>query len=381
MSAAVASEEGYAARVWRRFGRDIFARAGLGVVLVLSVMAAFAPFLANSHALVRFADGHWSSPALRSMEMIEWRFLLYFLLVLTAWLLRRRWAGHPRAGFVALVLALALIEGLLRLVHPVNDPSNDRTRPAAFKLLAPIPYSPIETTDAVFVAPGGAHWCGTDSTGRDIASRMVHGARTSLSIGFVSQGVALLIGLTLGGVAGYFRGWADIAIFRFVEIVECFPSLLLILVVISMTNSANNMFVIMVVIGLTSWTGMARLVRGEFLRLSVQPFTQAAQALGAGHLRIIVRHLLPNALGPIGVVATFGVASAILIESSLSFLGFGMQAPTPSWGDILSESRRYIDFAWWLALFPGCAILLTVTSYNFVGEGLRDAVDPRLQVK
>ena len=381
MSAATIQEEGYAARVWRRFGRDAFARAGLGVVLVLSVMAAFAPFLANSHAIVRLADGHWSSPALRSMEIIEWRFLLYFLLVLGAWLLRRTWLPHPRAGLAAIILSLGLIEGSLHFVHPVNDPTNDRTRPATFKLLAPIPFSPIETTDDAFVAPGAAHWCGTDSTGRDIASRMVHGARTSLSIGFVSQGVALVIGLTLGGLAGYFRGWLDIAIFRFVEIVECFPSLLLILVVISLFNSANNMFVIMVVIGLTSWTGMARLVRGEFLRLSVQPFTQAAQALGAGHGRILLRHLLPNALGPIGVSATFGVASAILIESSLSFLGFGMQAPTPSWGDILSESRRYIDFAWWLALFPGAAILLTVTSYNFVGEGLRDAVDPRLQVK
>ena len=126
---------------------------------------------------------------------------------------------------------------------------------------------------------------------------------------------------------------------------------------------------------------MARLVRGEFLRLSDQPFTQAAQAVGASDFRVIVRHLLPNALGPILVIGTFGVASAILVESSLSFLGFGMQAPTPSWGDILAESRRYIDFAWWLAFFPGLAILITIMAYNFVGEGLRDAVDPRLRVK
>ena len=151
--------------------------------------------------------------------------------------------------------------------------------------------------------------------------------------------------------------------------------------VVSLCDAANNMIIIMVVIGLTGWTGVARLVRGEFLRLGGQPFPQAAQALGASDLRIIVRHLLPNSLGPILVTATFGVASAILIESSLSFLGFGMQAPTPSWGDLLSEARKYIDFAWWLAFFPGAAILVTIMSYNFVGEGLRDAVDPRLRVK
>jgi peptide/nickel transport system permease protein len=162
---------------------------------------------------------------------------------------------------------------------------------------------------------------------------------------------------------------------------DCFPPLLLILAVVGLAPTQNNMFYIMAVIGLTSWTGLARLVRGEFLRLSSQPFPQAARALGASDFRVIVQHLLPNALGPILVSATFGVASAILIESSLSFLGFGMQAPTPSWGDILSDARRYIDFAWWLAFFPGLAILITLVSYNFVGEGLRDAVDPRLKVK
>jgi len=158
-------------------------------------------------------------------------------------------------------------------------------------------------------------------------------------------------------------------------------ALLLILVAISLFESQNNMFYIMAVIGLTSWTGVARLVRGEFLRLSAQPFTLAARAIGASDFRIISRHLLPNSLGPVMVAGTFGVASAILLESSLSFLGFGMQAPTPSWGDILSDARRYIDFAWWLAFFPGLAILITIMSYNFVGEGLRDAVDPRLRVK
>jgi len=267
------------------------------------------------------------------------------------------------------------------LHHPINDSTNDRDRAASFKLMPPIVYSPIESTLDQFAPPSRRHPCGTDSTGRDIAARLLHGARISLSIGFVSQTIALSIGILFGGLAGYYRGWSDIVVCRFIEIMDCFPSLLLILVIISFTGSQNNIFVIMAVIGFTSWTGVARLVRGEFLRLSAQPFTLAAKAVGAGDARIILRHLLPNSLGPILVVGTFGVASAILIESSLSFLGFGMQAPTPSWGDILSESRRYIDFAWWLAFFPGLAILITIMSYNFVGEGLRDAVDPRLRVK
>jgi peptide/nickel transport system permease protein len=210
---------------------------------------------------------------------------------------------------------------------------------------------------------------------------MLHGARISLSIGFVAQGIALIIGVTLGATAGYYRRWVDIVICRFIEVMECFPPLLLILVVISITDSQNNMMVIMAVIGFIGWTGTARLVRGEFLRLGGQSFPQAARALGAGDLRIILWHLLPNSLGPILVTATFGVASAILAESSLSFLGFGMQAPMASWGGILNEGQKYIDFAWWLAFFPGVAMLVTIMSYNFVGEGLRDAVDPRLRVK
>jgi len=276
---------------------------------------------------------------------------------------------------------VVLVEIILAVTHPINDPTNDRDRAASFKIMPLIPWSPIESTPDQFVPPSWKHLCGTDSTGRDIAARMLHGARTSLSIGFVAQSISLTIGVALGGIAGYYRGWLDIGICRFIEIMDCFPPLLLILVAISLFDSQNNMFYIMAVIGITSWTGVARLVRGEFLRLSAQPFTLAAQAIGASDFRIIVRHLLPNSLGPILVAGTFGVASAILIESSLSFLGFGMQAPTPSWGDILSQARSYIDFAWWLAFFPGLAILITIMSYNFVGEGLRDAVDPRLRVK
>ncbi len=392
MNAPSPTEESYSRRLWHRFKSDLFARCGLGIIIFLFIVAALAPFIANSHALVRIADGKTTFPVLRSMEPIEWRFLAYVALAGFGFLLTKIHGNRPwkmgsyqirHATLVAIlaVLTVLSVECRLHNFRPFNDPTNDRERPATWKLLAPIPWSPIESSPDSFSPPTARHLCGTDSTGRDIASRILHGARTSLSIGFIAQSIALTVGIAFGGFAGYYRGWTDIAVCRFIEVLDCFPPLLLILVVTSVLESKNNMFYIMAVIGLTSWTGVARLVRGEFLRLSAQPFTQAAQALGAGDFRIVVRHLLPNSLGPILVAGTFGVASAILIESSLSFLGFGMQAPTPSWGEILSDARRYIDFAWWLAFFPGLAILVTLMSYNFVGEGLRDAVDPRLKVK
>jgi peptide/nickel transport system permease protein len=384
MNAAESHEiysESYAQRIWRHFQADSFARNGLRVVIALFFVAALAPFLANSHAIVRVADGRVSFPVFLSMEPIEWRFLLYVPMGWAVYFLRKRFSARPLPYFLGLIGLIVVIEIVLAVAPPINDPTDDRDRAASFKLMPLIPYSPIESSPDQFAPPSWKHLCGTDSTGRDIAARMLHGARTSLSIGFIAQSIALLVGVTLGGLAGYYRGWLDIGVCRFIEIMDCFPPLLLILVVIGLFDSQKNMFYIMAVIGLTSWTGLARLVRGEFLRLGSQPFPQAARALGATDFRVIVRHLLPNALGPILVSATFGVASAILIESSLSFLGFGMQAPTPSWGDILSDARRYIDFAWWLAFFPGLAILITIMSYNFVGEGLRDAVDPRLKVK
>lgn len=374
-------DDSYSQRLWQRFQRDWFAMIGLTVVIVAFVVAALAPFLAGNHAIIRIADGRFSCPLLRSLDTMEWRYLDYVPLAAAVFLARKRLFHRPRLGVAVIAAVILLVETALFFQRPYNDVSNDRTRPASFKLMPPIAWSPVETSADQLVAPSLKHLCGTDSTGRDVAARMLHGARISLSIGFVSQSIALLVGVSLGALAGYYRGWIDIATCRFIEVMECFPSLLLILVVIGLTDSQNNMFIIMAVIGLTGWTGTARLVRGEFLRLGGQSFPQAAQALGAGDVRIILRHLLPNSLGPILVTATFGVASAILLESSLSFLGFGMQEPMASWGGLLNEGQKYIDFAWWLAFFPGVVMLITIMSYNFVGEGLRDAVDPRLRVK
>ena len=227
------------------------------------------------------------------------------------------------------------------------------------------------------VGPSREHPMGTDQLGRDVFSRMLYGARISLLVGFVAVGISVLIGVFLGSVAGYFGGRCDTLIMRFVDIMLCFPSFFLILAVIALLEP--NIFTIMAVIGATSWMGVTRLIRAEILSLKEQEFILAARAIGAGPFRIIVRHLIPNAITPVLVSATLGIAAAILVESSLSFLGIGVQPPTPSWGNILTEGKSVLGIAWWLTVFPGVAILLTVLAYNLLGEGLRDFLDPRLR--
>ncbi|MDH5510590.1 MAG: ABC transporter permease [Nitrospinota bacterium] len=224
--------------------------------------------------------------------------------------------------------------------------------------------------------PSAKHWLGTDDLGRDVFARMVYGARISLSVGFVAVGIATAIGLVLGALAGYFGGWMDELIMRFVDIMLTLPTFFLILAVIAFLSP--SIYNIMIVIGVTSWMSVARLVRAEFLSLKERDFVNAARAIGVSDLGIIFRHIMPNALAPVLVSATLGVGGAILTESSLSFLGIGVQPPTPSWGNILTQGKDYIEIAWWLSVFPGMAILVTVMGYNLLGEGLRDAIDPRL---
>lgn len=238
-------------------------------------------------------------------------------------------------------------------------------------------HDPLQLNlDAILVPPGAEHLFGTDTLGRDVFARMLYGARVSLWVGFVSVGISVCIGMALGLVAGYFRGLADECIMRFVDVMLCFPSFFLILAVIAFLEpSLAN---IMIVIGLTSWMGVARLVRAETLSLRERDFVHAARLAGASTPRILLRHILPNALAPVLVSATLGIAGAILVESSLSFLGIGVQHPLPSWGNILIEGKQTLGIAWWLSLFPGLAILLTVLGYNLLGEGLRDLLDPRI---
>ncbi|GAB6126131.1 ABC transporter permease [Humidesulfovibrio idahonensis] len=247
-------------------------------------------------------------------------------------------------------------------------------------LLAPwiAPFDPNAiNVDALLLTPSFAHPLGTDALGRDVFSRILFGGRVSLWVGFVAVGISTGIGLALGLIAGYFGGLIDEIIMRLVDVMLCFPSFFLILAVIAFLEpSLTN---IMAVIGLTSWMGVARLVRAETLSLRGRDFVLAAKVAGAGPVRIIVRHILPNALAPVLVSATLGVAGAILVESSLSFLGLGVQPPDASWGNMLMDGKEVLEIASWLSVYPGLAILLTVLGYNLLGESLRDILDPRLR--
>ena len=240
-------------------------------------------------------------------------------------------------------------------------------------IFAPIlaPYNPGQIDiENILTAPSSSHIFGTDSLGRDLFSRMVYGARISLMVGFIAVGIASLIGIALGAIAGYYGKWVDSIIMRFIDIMLCFPTFFLILAVIALLEP--SIINIMVIIGATSWMGMARLMRVEILSLKERDFIYAERSIGASDSRIIIRHLIPNAMAPVLVSITLGIAGAILVESSLSFLGIGVQPPIPSWGNILSEGKAVMGAGWWMMLFPGMAIFITVLGYNLLGEGIRE---------
>jgi peptide/nickel transport system permease protein len=320
-------KKGFWSSAWKQLRKNRFAMAGLVVVCLLFMVAALAPLIADNRPYVYCAPDK-----------------TYFPL----------FVDYPE----------------------LRDKDLKSDAVPGFKLFPPIPYSYSEyDLDAIVLPPSSRHWLGTDEQGRDLAARMVHGARVSIWIGFIAVTIYVFIGIAMGSVAGYYGGWIDLLVSRFIEIVMCFPTFFLILPILALWGP--SLASVMVVIGITGWTGIARIVRGEFMRLKESDYVMASRALGAGDFWIIVRHILPNSLAPVLVSATFGFASAILIESSLSFLGFGVQPPTPSWGDILSQSRDFMDFAWWLTLIPGFAIFITITAYNLLGEGLQDALDPK----
>ncbi|HDL52610.1 MAG TPA: ABC transporter permease [Proteobacteria bacterium] len=314
--------------VWEQFARDRVSIAGLIFVLALFAVALGAPLLAGNRPLIASLDGHIQIPVFSKTRGVDWKGIKDS---------GRGWAIFPL-----------------------------------------VPYSPTEIDlEANLLPPDGRHFLGTDDRGRDVLARMIYGSRVSLSVGFVAVSIYAFIGVFLGALAGYYGGKVDVLISRAIEVMMCFPTFFLILTVLAFLRP--SIYNIMIIIGVTGWPGVARLVRGEFLKQRKMDYVAAAKAIGASDRRIIFYHILPNAIAPVLVSATFGIAGAILVESSLSYLGFGVPPPTPSWGEILSQSKHYIDFAWWLTIFPGVAIFLTVTAYNLVGEGLRDAVDPRLK--
>ncbi|HVS33224.1 MAG TPA: ABC transporter permease [Thermoanaerobaculia bacterium] len=267
---------------------------------------------------------------------------------------RRSHLATAALVYVALITLLAVMAPLIAPHEPDEIDVGRRLRP-----------------------PGGDYVLGTDEVGRDVLSRMIYGARVSLLIGFAATLLAIIIGSLLGAVAGYYGSVADWIVSRLIEVVLCFPFLFLVLGIVALFRP--SLWTILIALALTSWTTEARFVRAEFLRIRELEYAQAARASGARDPRIIFRHLLPNALAPVIVSSSFGVASAILTESALSFLGFGVALPEASWGSILGVAHDYIEFAWWLALFPGLAIFTTVAAFNLIGDRLRDALDPRFE--
>jgi peptide/nickel transport system permease protein len=240
------------------------------------------------------------------------------------------------------------------------------------------PYDPIKMAPGFgLLAPSREHVLGTDLLGRDVLSRVIHGARISLRVGLVSVGIAAILGTTLGLLAGYFGRWADLLIMRFIDLLLAFPNVLLALAIIAILGP--SIFNLMIAVGISATPGYARLVRGSVLTAKANTYVEAATAVGVPDGLIIWRHILPNVLAPVIVLSTLGMAGAILTGAALSFLGLGVQPPTAEWGVMLSDGRNYLRIAWWITTFPGMAIMVTVLAINMLGDGLRDVLDPRLR--
>jgi peptide/nickel transport system permease protein len=363
------------------------ARLGIAWIGLLTLLAVFAPLLANTHPLlVQDADG-WHSPMLVHLGPADTTLLGLFFLALLLVLL----PGRRLLRFLAWLGGAAVVGALSwSLVSPpalvVYEQYREAEAAGEYQrvIRAPIPYSAKDYlrdyADTGLEPPRASaarlHWFGTDENGADVLSRMVHATRIALSIGFIATGIALAIGVVLGGLMGYFSGIIDIIGMRLVEIFEAIPTLFLLLTFVAFFG--RSLYLMMLIIGLTSWSGYARYVRAEFLRLRQQDFVQGAIASGLSLPSILFRHMLPNGIAPILVAASFGVASAILAEATLSFLGLGL-VDDPSWGQMLNQAVQSSTFNWWMAAFPGGAIFLTVFAYNLIGEALRDAVDPHAQ--
>ncbi len=385
--APASSARSYSAQVAREVFSNWGARFGVAWIAVLVLVAVFAPLLANSHPLLIRQGADISSPMLAFLTPADVTLLVGFLIgLLLMWLPVR-----PRTRLLALLLALAAVGGLsLSLIAPsplaIYSDYRSKQQAGAYDwvIRAPVPYSPKDYLrdygDAGFEAPLEAaertHWMGTEENGADVLSRMIYASRIALGIGFIATGIAMFIGIILGGLMGYFSGLVDMIGMRLVEIFEAVPTLFLLLTLVAFFG--RSLYLMMVIIGITSWSGYARYIRAEFLKLRSQEFVQAAIACGLPLRSILFRHMLPNGIGPILVAASFGVASAILAEAVLSFLGLGL-VDDPSWGQMLNQAVQSSTFNWWMAVFPGGAIFLTVFAYNLIGEALRDAIDPYLK--
>jgi peptide/nickel transport system permease protein len=383
----------YGEMVGREFVKSKLNVACLIFIVFLFAVAVLAPFLANDKPLMIRIEGKLDFPISRALQATDYCVFLaavvgsfQFLLIM-----RNRRSIDPSVRGAVLwrqisVSSLIILIGVIlififvpRRLDATDYKAMIASGRATDAIFAPIPYGYGRTDLKVREQPPSAeHWLGTDDVGSDVLCRLIHGSRISLSVGFVAVGISCVIGIFVGAILGYFGGKVDFVGMRVVEIMMAIPTFFLIITIVAFFP--RSLLNIMVIIGITSWTGDARFIRAEFFKLRKQDFVQAAVSLGLPLRSILFKHMLPNGIAPVLVNATFGIAGAIFIEAALSFLGFGVAPPTPSWGQMLSLGVSTTGrFLWWLTLFPGFAIFFTVMAYNLVGEGLRDAIDPRLR--
>lgn len=357
------------------------ARLGVTWVAILFFFAALAPFLASTHPYyLRLADGAVSYPLFVHLTVVDIVLAVAFVAATVLLAIGRRMRFLWKfLTFVTVLVVTALPAAMVvdppRVVDYSKMRTLERDDQIAVAVRAPIPFSPNDRNpDVTRQAPSVSHWLGTDMHGQDVASRLIHASRISLAIGFIATGIAMTIGVILGALMGYFAGLIDLIGMRIVEVKESIPTLFLLLICVSFFG--RDLYIMMALIGLVSWGGYCRFIRAEFLKLRKQDFVQAARACGLPLRSILFRHMLPNGVAPALVSASFGVASAILAEATISFLGLGL-VEEPSWGQMLNQSLgSSATFDWWIALFPGLAIFFTVFGYNLIGEALRDAIDP-----
>jgi peptide/nickel transport system permease protein len=346
------ASRGFWAESWRRFRKRKLATAALCFVGVLALVAIFGPAIAGTKPIVCGYKGKIYFPALSYFNP-RWENEVFF-----------------RDGF--------------RMRYAENLKEKDPDSWAVWPLVFQDPYRRVRAEEwpghpgnESYAGPNRHNFFGTTHPGVDVFAQMVHGTRVALLVGFVATGIAALIGITVGALAGYAGGMVDMFLSRTIEMVMCIPALVLILALLAVLDTPT-IWHLMVVLGLTGWTGIARLTRGEFLKLRQMEYVTAAKALGTAQWKIMFRHILPNSLAPVLVPISFGIAAAILIESGLSFLGFGAPPPNPSWGSLLNAGRNNLQM-WWLIVFPGVAIFLTVLAYNLIGEGIQESTDPKLR--
>ncbi|MFO0820795.1 MAG: ABC transporter permease [Pirellulales bacterium] len=351
-SQSATKSRGYWSETWIRFRRRYFASLALVYVSLLALVSIFSPALAGTKPVVCRYKGQLYFPALG-----------YF---------NSKWENP------------IFMKDRFYKIYPKNLKKKDPESWAVWPVLYLDPYRRVKDGewenrpgDDVYEPPSWQNPFGTNHAGVDVMAQMIHGTQIALLVGFVSTGIAAIIGVILGAVAGYLGGVADMLVSRVIEVVMCVPALVLILTLLAILEKPT-IWHMMAVLGITGWTGIARLTRGEFLKLRQAEFVTAARALGVRWPRIVFRHILPNAMAPVLVPISFGIAAAILTESGLSLLGFGAPPPNPSWGTLLNSGKQNLQM-WWLILFPGIAIFLTVLSYNLIGEGLQEATDPRLR--